>query len=55
MFEEPARREVSKEQTIKFAKDNDLIFLEECSARLDINIKETIEALLESILNFLFF
>lgn len=32
-----------------FARDNKLLFIEECSALADINISETFEALIEAI------
>ena len=48
MFREPNKREVNKENAIKFAKENNLLFSEESSAYSDINIKEVIENLLMS-------
>lgn len=32
-----------------FARENHLLFIDECSALADINIKETFEALIEAI------
>jgi hypothetical protein len=53
LFTDPGKREVQKEQAAKFAKDNDLIFTEESSALADVNIKENINLLVQSILSFL--
>jgi hypothetical protein len=38
-----------KESAIQFAKENSLIFLDESSALADINVKEVVETLLESV------
>ena len=50
LFTDPGKREVQKEQAAQFAKLNDLIFLEESSALADVNIKEVIESVAQSIL-----
>jgi hypothetical protein len=41
MFEDPQSRQVLREQLLLFARDNGLVYLGECSAKADINIKAT--------------
>ena len=42
-------RAVQKLEVLKFASDNNLIYIGESSALADINIKEVVETLMESI------
>lgn len=49
MFESPQSREVLREQIMLFARDNGIIYLGECSAKCDINIKQTFEKVTEQI------
>lgn len=49
MFESPQSRQVLREQIMLFARDNGVIFLGECSAKCDINIKQTFEKVTEQI------
>ena len=51
MMESPEKREVLKEQGKNFARENDLFYLDECSALTDINVKETILGLIQGIYN----
>ena len=48
LFSDPGKREVQREQAVKFAEQNGLIFTEESSALADINIKELIELIAQS-------
>ena len=41
MFHEPEKREVMREQGLHYARENNLIYIDECSALADININET--------------
>lgn len=50
MFKKPEDREVMKEQGQLFARENHLLFIDECSALADIGIKETFTALIEGII-----
>ena len=50
MFGKPEEREVMKEHGQLFAKENHLLFLDECSALADIGIKETFSALIEAVI-----
>ena len=49
MFKEPEQREVLREQAELFARDNGLLYIDECSAKADININETFYAVAEAI------
>ena len=49
MFEEPAKREVYREQAVLFCRDHGLVWVDECSALVGINIDETFFALAEQI------
>lgn len=49
MFKSPEEREVMKEQGQYFARENNLLFYDECSALADINVNETVELLVEKI------
>ena len=49
MFNKPEDREVMREHADMFAKENKLIYIDECSALADINIKESIMELVEKI------
>ena len=49
MFGEPERREVVREQACLFSRDNELLWIDECSAIAGINIEETFLALAEKI------
>lgn len=49
MFNQPELREVMKEQGLLFAKDNRLLYIDECSALADIGIKELFTSLVEGI------
>ena len=49
MFRQAELREVMKEQGSHFARENSLIFIDECSALADINIHESFQALTEAI------
>ena len=42
-------RAVTKLETMKFASENDLLYIGESSALADINIKEVVETLMEKI------
>lgn len=45
----PDERAVFKDEIVKFAEDNNLLFIGETSAKEDINIKETFEFLLTKV------
>lgn len=47
-MEDESQRQVSKLEIMKFANSNDLVYIGESSALSDINIKETVENLMES-------
>lgn len=47
-MEDETQRKVTKVEIMKFANDNDLIYVGESSALADINIKEAVENLMES-------
>ncbi|CAI2378461.1 unnamed protein product [Moneuplotes crassus] len=49
LLQNDCKREVSEEEIIKFAKANQLLYLGECSAKDDINIKETLDQLVYEI------
>ena len=49
LFSDPGKREVQKEQAVKFAEQNGLVFTEESSALADINIREIIESVAQTI------
>jgi GTPase SAR1 family protein len=49
MFSQPEKREILREQAIQFARDNQLFFLDECSALADIMVKDTILGLINGI------
>ena len=49
MFEEPEKREVYREQAVLFCRDHGLVWVDECSALVGINIEETFFALAEEI------
>ena len=46
VLELPSVRQVSKEELEEFVERENLIYLGECSALSDVNIKESIEALM---------
>jgi len=46
MFTEPEKREILKEQGMQFARENKLLFVDECSALANINIEETFKGLI---------
>ena len=46
--EDPSQRQVSSEEIAQFAKCHNLVYNGESSALSDTNIKEVVEALLES-------
>ena len=47
--EKPSVRQVSQDQIEEFVEREKLIYLGECSALSDINVKESIEALMASV------
>ena len=49
MFGEPEKREVYREQAVLFCRDNGLVWVDECSALVGINIEETFLATAEKI------
>ena len=49
MFGEPEKREVYREQAVLFCRDNGIVWVDECSAAVGINIDETFQALTEQI------
>eukprot|EP00347_Sterkiella_histriomuscorum_P006508 403352500 len=50
MFKSPEQREVIKELGMLFARDNHLIYIDECSALADIGIKELFTTMVEGII-----
>ena len=50
MFKQPELREVMKEQGQVFARDNNLIYIDECSALADIGINDIFYTLVEGII-----
>lgn len=48
VMEDESQRKVTKLEIMKFASSNDLLYIGESSALADINIKETVENLMES-------
>ena len=46
---DPSVRQVSHQEIMDFSNQNNLLFVGETSAKEDINIKETFEALLEKV------
>ena len=48
VMEDESSRKVSKVEIMKFANENDLLYVGESSALSDINIKEAVESLMES-------
>ena len=48
VMEDEKLRQVSKMEVMKFANENDLLYVGESSALADINIKEAVETLMES-------
>ena len=53
-MEDESQRQVTKVEIMKFANENDLIYVGESSALADINIKEAVENLMESNKSYLF-
>ena len=53
-MEDESQRQVTKVEIMKFANENDLIYVGESSALADINIKEAVENLMESKKSYLF-
>jgi small GTP-binding protein len=51
MFSHPEEREVFREQGIQFAREHQLFFLDECSAKEDIMVKDSIIGLCNGIYN----
>ena len=49
MFEEPEKREVYREQSVLYCRDNGLVWIDECSAAFGINIDETFFAMAKQI------
>ena len=49
MFGEPEKREVYREQAVLFCRDHGLVWIDECSALVGINIEETFFAVAEQI------
>ena len=49
MFEEPEKREVYREQAVLFCRDHGIVWVDECSAAVGINIDETFAAVTEQI------
>lgn len=49
MFEEPEKREVYREQAVLFCRDQGIVWVDECSAAVGINIDETFAAVTEQI------
>ena len=49
MFSSPEKREVLREQGMNFARVNDLLFVDECSALADINVRESVFGLVKGI------
>ena len=49
MFEAPEKRSVYREQAVLFCRDHDLVWIDECSALVGINIEETFFAVAEKI------
>ena len=49
MFSKPEEREVMREQGQLFAKENHLLFVDECSALADIGIKELFSTLINGV------
>jgi len=49
MFGEPEKREVYREQAVLFCRDQGLVWVDECSALVGINIEETFTAMAEHI------
>ena len=50
MFKKPEQREVMREQGQIFAKENNLIYIEECSALADIGIKDVFSSLIHAVI-----
>lgn len=48
-MEDENQRAVSKLEIMKFVEENDLLYIGESSALADVNIKEVVETLMESI------
>jgi hypothetical protein len=46
--DDPSHRAVSPEETRAFAEENDLLYIGESSALSDTNIREVVEALMDS-------
>ena len=49
MFNAPEQRQVLREQAELFARENELLYIDECSALAGINIEETFISLAETI------
>lgn len=49
MFRHPEKREIMKEQGIVYARENNLIYIDECSALADIGVHELFMTLIEGI------
>ena len=48
VVDDVSQRAVSKQEIEQFASENNLLFIGESSALSDVNIKEAVEALMES-------
>ena len=48
VMEDESLRQVDKLEIIKFAAENELLYIGESSALADVNIKEVVETLMES-------
>ncbi len=51
MFKKPEEREVMRELGQIYAKDNGLLYVEECSALADIGIKDVFSFLIHAVVN----
>ncbi len=49
MFKKPEEREVMREQGQIFAKENHLLYIDECSALADIGIKDVFSSLIHAV------
>jgi hypothetical protein len=47
-MDDESKRGVSKAEVMRFASDNNLMYIGESSALADVNIKEVVETLMES-------
>lgn len=49
VFDKKEKRQVTEEQIKDYARVNDLLYLGECSAKNDINVSTTLDALIKQI------